>query len=123
MRFVDCAIPANNKGKNAIGLMYWLLAREVLYLRGNVNCNRQKPWDTMVDLFIYRDPEEVKEDDAAETTEFAPAATEGEFTAEDDGVYGGGATDWAETPTPAPAGAAPGWDSTVMNGVTDWSAQ
>lgn len=124
VRFVDCAIPANNKGKNAIGLMYWLLAREVLYLRGSVNCNRQKPWDTMVDLFIYRDPEEVKEDEAAEATDFGGAvAAEGEFAAEDEPVYGGAAADWADAPAVAATGAAPNWDSTVMNGVTDWSAQ
>ena len=37
--------------------MWWLLTREVLRLRGDIN--RQTPWDVMVDLFFYRDPEEV----------------------------------------------------------------
>ena len=38
--------------------MWWFLTREVLRLRGVVN--RQEPWNVMVDLFFYRDPEEVE---------------------------------------------------------------
>jgi len=61
---VDICIPCNNRGRNAIGMMYWLLAREVLRMRGTIP--RSVPWNVHVDLFFYRDPEEaLKKDDAA----------------------------------------------------------
>jgi small subunit ribosomal protein SAe len=37
--------------------MWWLLAREVLRFRGSIP--RDGKWDVVVDLFFYRDPEEV----------------------------------------------------------------
>ncbi|RUS20944.1 ribosomal protein S2, flavodoxin-like domain-containing protein [Endogone sp. FLAS-F59071] len=57
LRYVDVAIPTNNKSKHSIGLMYWLLARQILRLRGALSYD--EPWNIMVDMFFFRDPEEV----------------------------------------------------------------
>jgi small subunit ribosomal protein SAe len=62
LSYVDIAIPCNNKSKNAVGLMWWLLAREVLRLRGKLP--RSTPWDVLVDLFIFRDTEDAEKQEA-----------------------------------------------------------
>lgn len=61
VRYVDVVIPCNNKGIQSIGLMWWLLSREVLRLRGAIS--REVPWDVMPDLYFYRDPQEVEKDE------------------------------------------------------------
>ncbi|WP_297419995.1 30S ribosomal protein S2 [Thermococcus sp.] len=36
LSYVDLAIPTNNKGRKALALIYWILAREVLYNRKGI---------------------------------------------------------------------------------------
>merc|ERR1711955_125183 len=43
LRYVDVAIPCNNKGFQAIGTMWWMLAREVLRLRGIISRSPKTP--------------------------------------------------------------------------------
>ncbi|KAI3995392.1 hypothetical protein MKX01_040508 [Papaver californicum] len=65
MPYVDIGIPANNKGKNSIGCLFWMLARMVLQMRGTILPGHK--WDVMVDLFFYREPEEAKDQEVDES--------------------------------------------------------
>lgn len=63
LRYIDIAISCNNKSTYSIGLMWWLLAREVLRLRGKIP--RSQDWGVVVDLFFYREPDESEKEEAA----------------------------------------------------------
>ncbi len=47
LRNVDLCLPANNKGRMSLSLVYWLLAREVLKARGTMD---DDTWETMQDV-------------------------------------------------------------------------
>ena len=101
--FVDVAIPTNNKGRHAIGLIWWMLAREVLRLRGTL-ANRETEWDVMVDLYFYRDPEAEENKDATGIEEEKVPGVDQVGPAAVDQGFGGNA-EW-EVPGGAPGGAA-----------------
>jgi len=126
LEFVDVAIPTNNKGKHALGLIYYLLTRTVLRLRGTLEYNQ--PWDVMVDMFFYRDPEEAEKDQAAAAAAAAEqedtawtSAPEAEWAAEGISAEGpaatAGAADWANAPTADWAD-----DSTTQAASSSWDA-
>ncbi|KAF6828785.1 40s ribosomal protein s0 [Colletotrichum plurivorum] len=111
--YVDVAIPTNNKGRHSIGLVWWMLAREVLRLRGTIY-NRETPWDTMVDLYFYRDPEAEAEEKVEE--EKIPGAEEEAAAAVESGFPAAGG-EWDS----GAAAQATNWDGAAAAG-DDWAA-
>ncbi|KAI0929901.1 structural constituent of ribosome [Taiwanofungus camphoratus] len=125
LKYVDVAIPTNNKSRHAVGLMWWLLAREVLRLRGTIP-RTSDGWNVMVDMFFYRDPEEVEKQQQEEAQAKAAAAG-----AE---VIEGQLNEWDVTSAAQPGGinaalvagegAALDWSAEpAAAGPTDWAAE
>jgi len=120
LKFVDVAIPTNNKTRHSIGLIWWLLAREVLRLRGTIP-RTPNGWNVMVDMFFYRDPEEVEKQQAEEAAAKLAAqqgVTEAAGATEWD-VPSGGAINTALTQE----GGALDWSADPGQGSTDWAAE
>jgi len=122
LAFVDIAIPGNTNSPHSVGLMWWLLAREVLRIRGTIR--RDQPWDTKVDLYFSRDIEAEQQAAQGGDREAKPRAEAPE------GGTGTGAADWdargpaaepaqwADRPVPA-AGKEEDWGGAA---TADWGA-
>lgn len=111
LNWVDVAIPANNKSRFSIAYMFWLLARETLQVRGDIP--RDQPWDVIVDLFMFRNPDAKKEvTDEAEEVEEVEAEPEDTAVAntmktfEGEGAEEDGEEDGEDEAWATPAGAA-----------------
>lgn len=88
LAYVDVAIPCNNRSTESISMVYWMIAREVRILRGELS--KDEEWDVMVDLFYHKtlptaEQKEAEEEEGAEGAEEKPAEVkegEAEQTAE-----------------------------------------
>jgi len=128
LKFVDVAIPANNKSKNSVGLLWYLLCREVLRLRGTIprGPTGAEGWEVIPDLFFYRDPEEV-EREAADKAAALAAAEGGDADAAGAEAANSAAQEWdAGNAADAVLNAQPtdqalDW-SAEASGGQDWSA-
>jgi len=124
LKYVDIAIPCNNKSIYSIGLMWWMLAREVLRLRGTIS--REVPWEVMVDLFFYRDPEEAEKEAEQQAAADKDKAPKDEFT--DQTPYlapQAEVADWATESVPVapvPMQPAYGEPAAPAPATEDWSA-
>ena len=123
--FVDVAIPTNNKGRHAIGLIWWMLAREVLRLRGSI-ATRETEWDVMVDLYFYRDPEAEENKELGDEAKL-PGADDVGTAAIGTGFSNAGGGDWEVSggkntfaAVPAASGT---WDAAPEGAASaDWGA-
>jgi small subunit ribosomal protein SAe len=170
LKFIDIAIPCNLKvkfgvqlinnhhtlfylfqNKYSVGLMWWLLAREVLLLRGKIS--RQTGFivdgkTIMADLYFFRDPQEQEKEEPAETEQkeaWATTQIEGapEFAAPQEPVkldfdvphitdWAAASSDWNAAPAPetaaavappAPVAPPPPQEQKQQSGGAGWEAQ
>jgi small subunit ribosomal protein SAe len=107
--------------------MWWMLAREVLRMRGTIS--REHPWEVMPDLYFYRDPEEIeKEKQAAAEKAMTKEEFQGKWTAPAPEftvllpIQQFPTEDWSSQPAAEDWSAAPNAQATEWVGTTtEWS--
>ena len=87
LTYVDCAIPCNNRQKRSLAMIYWLLTKEVLKLKGAIQGDE---FNCLPGAFMYREDKETKEkakteEKTEESQPEAEAEEAQEAEAEDDG--------------------------------------
>lgn len=66
-KHIDIVIPCNTRSPHSVALVWWMLTREVRRLKGHEP--RNKEWGVMVDMFLYRDPEEQEKTEKRATNQ------------------------------------------------------
>ena len=66
LKFIDIVIPCNNNSTQSISMIFWLLAREVNVLKGELSKDDDEWSDVMVDLFYYRNVKDIQDPEAIE---------------------------------------------------------
>jgi len=73
LTFIDVAIPGNNQGRESIGRLYWLLAREIKRVKAEITRDDvgSDRWaqDVPVDLFFHNDIEKTQKGTLAQIGE------------------------------------------------------
>ena len=87
LTYVDCATPCNNRQKRSLAMIYWLLTKEVLKLKGEIQGDE---FNCLPGAFMYREDKETKEkakteEKTEEPQPEAEAEEAQEAEAEDDG--------------------------------------
>nr|UXY87350.1 40S ribosomal protein SSA [Cryptomonas sp.] len=56
LKYIDIAIPGNTKSKHSIAFLWWMLTREVLFLKGELY--NKDEWDVPIDFFLDKNNDE-----------------------------------------------------------------